>query len=71
MQRCHVLAFEACGGATAEVLYDRMKTAVLGERDDGTVLYHPALVALLRHYGSAPWACRAYRAKTKFKREKG
>ena len=29
--RCHVMAFEACGGAPAEVLYDRMKTAVLGE----------------------------------------
>ena len=68
--RCHVLAFEACGGATAEVLYDRMKTAVLGERDDGSVLYHPALVALLRHYGSAPRACRAYRAKTKGKVER-
>ena len=68
--RCHVLAFEACGGATAEVLYDRMKTAVLGEHADGTVRYHPALVALLRHYGSAPRACRAYRAKTKGKVER-
>ena len=70
MLRCHVLAFEACGGATAEVLYVRMKTAVLGERDDGTVLYHLALVALLRHYGSTPRACRAYRAKTKGKVER-
>ena len=70
MLRCHVLAFEACGGATAEVLYDRMKTAVLGEHADGTVRYHPALVALLRHYGSAPRACRAYRAKTKGKVER-
>ena len=26
--RCHVAAFDACGGATGEVLYDRMKTAV-------------------------------------------
>lgn len=68
--RCHVLAFEVCGGATAEVLYDRMKTAVLGEHADGTVRYHPALVALLRHYGAAPRACRAYRAKTKGKVER-
>ena len=68
--RCHIAAFEACGGAPAEVLYDRMKTAVLGEQEDGTVLYHPALVALLRHYGSAPKACRAYRAQTKGKVER-
>ncbi|MCY4532686.1 MAG: IS21 family transposase [Gammaproteobacteria bacterium] len=63
--RCHVLAFEACGGATGEVLYDRMKTAVLGEQEDGTVIYNPSLVALLRHYGSASRACRPYSARTK------
>ncbi|WP_420337057.1 IS21 family transposase [Roseibium sp.] len=68
--RCHVLAFEACGGATQQILYDRMKTAVLGEAEDGTVTYNPALVALLDHYGSAPEACKAYRAKTKGKVER-
>ncbi len=68
--RCHVMAFEACGGAPAEGLYDRMKTAVLGEEEDGTVIYNPSLVALLQHYGSAPRACRAYRAKTKGKVER-
>jgi transposase len=30
--RCHVAAFEALGGAPRELLYDRMRTAVLGER---------------------------------------
>ena len=68
--RCHVAAFEACGGATREVLYDRMKTAVLGEDADGTVNYNPSLVALLNHYGSAPKVCKAYRAKTKGKVER-
>ncbi len=68
--RCHVMAFEACGGAPAEILYDRMKTAVLGEDAAGTVTYNPSLVALLRHYGVAPRACRAYRAKTKGKVER-
>ncbi len=29
--RCHIGAFEAIGGAPEEVLYDRMKTAVIGE----------------------------------------
>ena len=62
--RCHVRALSACGGAPREVLYDRMKTAVLGEEADGTVIYNPSLVALLNHYGSAPKACKAYRAKT-------
>ena len=28
--RCHLAAFEAFRGATAEALYDRMKTAVTG-----------------------------------------
>ncbi|WP_282611429.1 IS21 family transposase [Pelagibius sp. Alg239-R121] len=68
--RCHIAAFEACGGATGEVLYDRMKTAVLGEDADGVVTYNPALVALLNYYGSAPRAYKAYRAKTKGKVER-
>lgn len=68
--RCHLLAFEACGGSPAEVLYDRMKTAVLGEQADGTVVYNPSLVALLNHYGCVPRPCRPYRAKTKGKVER-
>ena len=47
------MAFEACGGTPAEVLYVRMKTVVLGEKDDGTVIYNPSLVALL-HYAVLP-----------------
>ena len=47
--RCHVIAFEACGDAPAEVLYDRMKTAVLGEKEDGAVIYNSSLVALLQY----------------------
>jgi transposase len=68
--RCHIAALAAIGGATAEVLYDRMKTAVIGEDEAGVVAYNPSLVALLGHYGSAPRACRAYRAKTKGKVER-
>ena len=70
VMRCHIQAFDACGGATREVLYDRMKTAVLGEDENGFVTYNPSLVALLGHYGSAPKACKAYRAKTKGKVER-
>ena len=68
--RCHIAAFEAMGGAPAEVLYDRMKTAVIGESPEGVVTYNTSLVGLLGHYGAAPRACRPYRAKTKGKVER-
>lgn len=32
--RCHMAAFEALGGVSREILYDRMKTAVIGEDRD-------------------------------------
>ncbi len=68
--RCHVAAFAALGGAPREILYDRMKTAVLGEDADGLVIYNRSLVDLARHYGFQPKACRPYRAKTKGKVER-
>lgn len=68
--RCHIDAFAALGGAPSEVLYDRMKTAVIGEDADGVVTYNTSLVALLNHYGALPRACRPYRAKTKGKVER-
>ena len=68
--RCHIAAFEAMGGVPAEILYDRMKTAVVGEDPRGTVIYNRSLVDLLGHYGAVPRACRPYRAKTKGKVER-
>ncbi len=68
--RCHAAAFEALGGAPREVLYDRMKTAVIGEGNAGGIVYNRALVDLARHYGFHPKACRPYRAKTKGKVER-
>ena len=62
--RCHMAAFAAIGGVPGEVLYDRMKTAVIGEDPDGLVIYNRALLDLARHYGYQPRACRPYRAKT-------
>lgn len=70
VMRCHIAAFAAMGGACTEILYDRMKTAVIGEDAAGVVTYNEALVALLAHYGSAPRACQPYRAKTKGKVER-
>jgi transposase len=68
--RCHIEAFAAMAGAPGELLYDRMKTAVIGEDADGLVSYNVSLVALLNHYGALPRACRPYRAKTKGKVER-
>jgi transposase len=68
--RCHMAAFAALGGVPGEILYDRMKTAVTGEDEDGHLIYNRALVELARHYGFLPKACRPYRAKTKGKVER-
>jgi len=68
--RCHIAALEAMGGAPREILYDRMKTAVIGEDPDGLVIYNRALLDLARHYGFQPRACRPYRPKTKGKVER-
>ena len=68
--RCHMQAFAAIGGVPIEILYDRMKTAVTGEDDEGHIVYNRSLLALARHYGFQPRACRPYRAKTKGKVER-
>ena len=64
-------AFEHFGGVPREILYDRMKTAVLGEPDDDQpIVYNAKLLACGAHYGFAPRACKPYRAKTKGKVER-
>lgn len=66
----HMAGFEAFSGAPRQVLYDRMKTAVTGEDQNGCVIYNLTLQSLLQHYGAVPRACRPYRAKTKGKIER-
>ena len=68
--RCHVAAFQALGGVPEQILYDRMRTAVLGEVDEKGIAYNAKLLALATHYGFLPKACRPYRAKTKGKVER-
>ena len=68
--RSHMAAFADLGGVPREILYDRMKTAVVGEDPDGLVVYNRSLVDLARHYGFQPRACRPYRPKTKGKVER-
>ena len=68
--RCHIAAFEALGGAPAEILYDRMKTAVLGEAEDQGIVYNRKLLDLAAPCRFLPKACPPYRAKTKGKVER-
>ena len=48
--RCHIAAFEALGGAPEEILYDRMKTAVIGEDAVGVVTYNR--LSVVRDFGT-------------------
>ena len=68
--RCHAEAFATFGGAPHQILYDRMKTAVIGDGPDGHIVYNRQLLDLAQHYGFTPRACAAYRAKTKGKVER-
>ncbi len=69
--RCHMEAFEHFGGVPREILYDRMKTAVLGEPEaDKPIVYNAKLLACGSHYGFVPRACQPYRAQTKGKVER-
>ncbi len=73
--RCHIAAFEAFGGVPEQILYDRMKTAVLGEVEDPDqpakgIAYNAKLLDLAIHYGFLPKACKPYRAQTKGKVER-
>jgi transposase len=68
--RSHMQAFAAIGGVPIEILYDRMKTAVTGEDQEGHIVYNRSLLALAKHYGFHPRACRPYRANTKGKVER-
>jgi transposase-like protein len=63
-------AFTALGGMPEQILYDRMRTAVLGEVDDRGIVYNDKLLALAAHYGYVPKACRPYRAETNGKVER-
>jgi len=68
--RLHREAFTALGGVPRQILYDRMKTAVIDEPDPGHIVYNARLLDMAAHYGFTPKACAAYRAKTKGKVER-
>lgn len=69
--RLHEAAFAELGGVPCEILYDRMKTVILGADDRGETEWNPLFLDFARHWGFSPRACRAYRPQTKGKVESG
>lgn len=66
----HEHAFEHFGGHTAEILYDRMRTVVIGTVE-GKPRWNASFEAFAAHWGFEPRLCRPYRAQTKGKVESG
>ena len=48
---CHRAVFETIGRVPRKLLYDRMKTAVIGDDEEGRVVYYRGLGDLASHYG--------------------
>jgi transposase len=69
--RLHEAAFAALGGVPQEILYDRMKTVVLGMDDRGEIQWQPLFREFAEHWGFRPRLCRPYRPQTKGKVENG
>jgi transposase len=66
----HEHGFEHLGGVTGEILYDRMRTVILGSRE-GKRCWNPTFEAFAAYWSFEPRVCRAYRAQTKGKVESG
>lgn len=69
--RMHEEAFRALGGVPREILYDQVKTVVLGFDDRGEARFCQVFLDFARYWGFRPRLCHAYRAKTKGKVERG
>jgi transposase len=70
LMAAHEHAFERFGGATAEILYDRMRTVSSGVVE-GKPKFNQTFEAFANHWGFEPRLCRPYRAQTKGKVESG
>jgi transposase len=72
LMACHEAAFTFFGGTPHEVLYDNMRTVVIG-RDaygPGQHRLQPGFRDFAHHHGFLPRLCRPYRAQTKGKVER-
>jgi len=66
----HEHAFTHFGGHTAEILYDRMRTVVLGTENERP-RWNSTFESFARYWAFEPRLCRPYRAQTKGKVESG
>ena len=66
----HEAAFAHFGGRCEFLLYDRMRTVVLGT-SAGKPRLNPTFAAFASHWGFTPRLCQPYRAQTKGKVESG
>ncbi len=66
----HERAFAYFGGRCETLLYDRMRTVVIGT-EDGKPKLNQTFESFAKHWGFTPRLCRPYRAKTKGKVESG
>jgi transposase len=70
--RCHEAAFAHLGGVPHEILYDNLKSVVLGRDFAGSRFeWNPVFWDFSRHYGFQPRPHRPYRPQTKGKVESG
>ena len=56
LERCHERAFVYVGGVPKYIVYDWMKTVVLGGGKEGDVRFHPGFMDFARYYGFTPKA---------------
>lgn len=68
--RLHEAAFAFLGGVPSEILYDHVKTVVLGTDERGETQWQTTFADFARYWGFTPRLCRPYRPQTKGKVER-
>jgi transposase len=69
--RLHEEAFAYLGGVPQEILYDQMKTVLLGFDERGEPRWQSTFADFARYWGFIPRVCQGYRPQTKGKVESG
>jgi hypothetical protein len=68
---CHERAMTYFGGVTRTCLYDNMKTVVIGQDEQGEVIWNQRFAQFATHHGFVLRRCKPYRPRTKGKVENG
>lgn len=71
LERCHENGFAYVGGVPKYIVYDRLRTVVLGEDKQGQPRFHPAFLDFAQYYGFSPKATPPNWPKGKGKVESG